>query len=230
MPSITTKPWIFLLLIGAMFAVTLAAGIFILRPPMAAPSISGTLVQQTQPLEDFTLIDHHQRPFTNEDLLGRWHFIVYGYTYCPDVCPMTLSIVARMMERLHQNGYAEDTGLLFYSVDPRRDTPEHLAEYVPYFHGDFLGLTYDAEAGQSHLAFEKGLGIFYQIPVSDPQGNRYDENNYPVDHGTMIYLLNPQGELQAVLTPEFNDEGIAGFSADQLYRDYELVRTYLDAI
>lgn len=192
-----------------------------LRQPHTAPLINGVLIQQTQSLPDFTLIDHQQRPFTKNDLHGRWHFVVYGYTHCPDICPITLSIMSTVVKRLNGSPYT-DTGVVFYSVDPTRDTPQHLAEYVPHFHPDFIGVTHAATDDQTHLRFEQGLGLVYEIPS-------IDEPDYPVNHGVTIYLLNPEGDLQAIFTPNYNDDGLLYFSADLLYADYLAIRAYLDS-
>lgn len=216
-----------LCVIAGLLALSVIVSFYALRLPQAAPSIGGVLIQQPQTMQDFTLIDHHQRAFTKQDLQGKWHFVVYGYTFCPDICPITLSIMSSLIKDLEQDQNAEDTRVLFYSVDPARDTPERLATYVPHFHRDFIGLTFDQDT-PAHRPFEKGLGVIYEIPVADAQGELYDKHNYPVNHGVMIYLLNPQGNLQAVFTPDFTDEGMFHFSTDQLYADYLAIRNYLE--
>jgi protein SCO1 len=175
-------------------------------------------------MDDFVLIDHNHRAFTRNELRGKWHFVSYGYTFCPDICPITLSILSSLVRRLQEDAYAHDTGVLFYSVDPERDTPERLAQYVTFFNRDFIGLTYTDDRRQPHIPFEKSLGMVYEIPAVDV-GVYGDE--YPVNHGVMIYLLNPEGNLQAVFTPEFNDDGMFYFSTDRLYTDYRAIRSYL---
>jgi protein SCO1/2 len=222
---VDTKTRSLLLLILGVLITSVIVVSYLLRQPHSAPAINGVLIQQTQSLPNFTLIDHQQHEFTKDNLRGRWHFIAYGYTHCPDICPVTLSILSSLIKRLGHD--LTDTGVIFYSVDPQRDTPQHLAKYVPYFHQDFIGVTY-AQTADSHLAFEKGLGIVYELPSSDAQGNAYDEANYPVNHGTTIYLLNPSGNLQAIFTPDFDDNGMLVFSAELLYADYLAIRAYLD--
>ena len=86
--------------------------------------------------------------------------------------------------------------MLFYTVDPERDTTDRLAEYLPWFHPGFVGLTAGATAESGGLAFEKSLGITAQlIPNLDADA---DANDYSVVHGVTLFLLNPQGELQAI--------------------------------
>ena len=91
---------------------------------------------------EFELINHHGQPFTEASLEGDWTLLFFGFTYCPDVCPTTMSFLAEVKENLVDTE-AESTRVVMVSVDPARDTVEQLAQYVPYFHPEFLGVTGD---------------------------------------------------------------------------------------
>ncbi|WP_157960432.1 SCO family protein [Marinimicrobium alkaliphilum] len=204
-------------LLIAFLAVSLVASLYALRLPLQAPNIQGVLILDTQPLPAFELQDHGGRSFVNADLKGRWHLLGYGYTYCPDICPITLSLLADVRRQAQAQGQFTDLGLLFYTVDPERDTPERLAKYVRHFDPDMHGL--GGVNPDTREPFERGMGILWEIP--EPR-----DEHYLVNHGVMIYLLNPEGELQAVFTPDYNDRGMFYFSAEQLFEDYLAVRGY----
>jgi len=217
------------ILIVVALVVSVGASLYALNRPESRPDIQGVLLQQPQSMPDFSLTDHRQQPFTREDLQGQWHLITYGFTHCPDICPMALSVVSRLAKQVEaESTQYNDLGLLFYSVDPKRDTPDHLSDYVPFFHPEMIGLTLDGRAGERHEPFEKGLGIVYEIPQYDRFGKPWPEDEYPVNHGVKIYLLNPAGRLQAVFEPEYNEQGMLTLSTDRLLADYLAVRRYLD--
>lgn len=131
---------------------------------------------------EFELVDHHGQPFTPESLRGGWTLIFFGFTYCPDVCPTTMSFLNEFVGQLKGTEVA-DTRVVMVSVDPARDTPEQLAEYVPYFNPDFLGVT--GEFLDIHR-FATALNTpFRKVPG---QGE-----NYLVDHSANVVLINPRG-------------------------------------
>lgn len=86
----------------------------------------------------FTLIDHHGKTVTDRDFLGRYLMVFFGYTYCPDVCPTTMQVVGDALDMLGDEG--RNIQPVFISVDPKRDTPKTLAEYVGHFHPRMIGL------------------------------------------------------------------------------------------
>ncbi len=217
------------LLIALALVVFIAASVYALTRPAAEPKIQGVLIQQGRDIPQFQLTDHRQQAFTNDDLRGRWHLVSYGFTHCPDICPVALSAKAGVARRAEEQAeqYA-DLDLLFYSVDPQRDTPQHLSDYVTHFHPRMTGLTLSGNGGEAHEPFERGLGIVYEIPEYDRWGEPYPDDHYPVNHGVKIYLINPRGQLQAVFEPEYNEQGRVHISRDRLLEDYLAVRRYLD--
>lgn len=180
------------------------------------PRIQGVYLNPAAKLVPFELRDHRNQAFTTTNLKGQWHLISYGYTHCPDICPMTLVRLAKLVERLEQRNRYSDLQVLFYSVDPARDKPKQLAQYVPYFHPDFIGLTQAPEAADRAQAFEQSLGIIGQVDTQT--GN--------VSHGVRLFLLNPKGRLQAVFEPESKLTGPPDFDVNQLFRDYLKIREY----
>jgi protein SCO1/2 len=91
---------------------------------------------------EFALTNHFGEPFTAESLEGDWTLLFFGFTYCPDVCPTTMSFLAEVKDNL-VGTEAASTRVVMVSVDPARDSVDQLAQYVPYFHPEFLGVTGD---------------------------------------------------------------------------------------
>ena len=181
-----------------------------LNKPSTPPQIQGVLLAQGKDLSDFSLLDHNNQPFGNRDLLGQWHLVSYGFTQCPDVCPTTLSILAALADQLISEGQ-EPLKILFYSVDHRRDTTAKLASYLPFFDSKFLGLTHIDNPENSHLPFEQGLGIFAKLTSSNETVDGQYKSTYEVSHGVTLFLLNPQGQLQAIFEPGRGPIWLQGF-------------------
>ncbi|MEK7737634.1 MAG: SCO family protein [Pseudomonadota bacterium] len=157
-------------------------------PPMVKV-ISATLVNDTQRLPGFSLV--RAGPLlTNADLQGHWTLMFFGYTYCPDFCPTSLAAVKEMRNRLQAAGVVSPE-VVFVSVDPARDTPEHLALFAQLFDPAFIGATGD-DAALAPLV--KNLGVHYQ------RQDTQDKKHYTVDHSEAIYLIDPHGRLKAVFS------------------------------
>ena len=131
----------------------------------------------------FELLDHTGEPFSATQLMGRWTIIFFGFTHCPDICPTTMAELADLKAQL-VGTEAGATQVIMVSVDPARDTPERLAEYVPYFHPEFLGVTGDFPA---ILSFAQRLNAPFR-KVSDPN------NGYQMEHSANVALMNPRGD------------------------------------
>ena len=132
---------------------------------------------------EFSLIDHHGSPFTREDLIDQWTLIFFGFTHCPDICPTTMAELAELKAQL-VGTEASDARVVMLSVDPARDTPERLAQYVPYFHADFVGVTGDFT---DILSFAQRLNAPFR-KVSEPDGA------YQMEHSANVMLMNPRGD------------------------------------
>lgn len=210
----------------ANIAIASFAALVWLNQPASPPQIQGVLLPEARDLSSFSLLDHNNDAFTNDDLKGRWHLVSYGFTTCPDICPTTLTQLANVTRQLKERGQT-DLRVLFYSVDHRRDTVSQLASYMPFFDPEFIGLTHLDDSDNPHLPFEQGLGIVAQlVPATGPDVDPA-LNLYQVNHGVTLFLINPKGELQAIFKPDSGLQGIHTFNADTILRDYLAIRSYL---
>jgi protein SCO1/2 len=138
----------------------------------------------------FELVDDDGEPFTNEDLEGHWTLAYFGFTNCPDICPVTLSVLGNARRQLAEAGEADPFEGLLVTVDPERDTPEVLAEYVPYFHPDFEGATGDPEE-IARLAAQVSVA-YARVPEPDGDG-------YTMDHTGNLVIFNPRGDYEGLI-------------------------------
>lgn len=134
---------------------------------------------------DFTLTDHHNKSFSLEQLRGKLVILFFGYTYCPDICPSELGTMARILKQLGND--SDKVSALFVSVDPERDTPKKLKEYVPFFSKDLIGLT-----GSKDEIAEVTKAYKVQSKIHAKKEN---SDYYLVDHSANLYVMNTQGKL-----------------------------------
>lgn len=151
---------------------------------------AATLLPHPKPLEDFALIDQEAQPLGRDALKGHWTFLAFGYTHCPDVCPTMMATYDALEKELANSDTEPQAEFLFVSVDPERDTPQRVGEYVGYFNPRIRGATAGHEVLRPLAA---QLGILYQ---------RADEQEtamgYMVDHSASMLLLDPQARLSAI--------------------------------
>lgn len=138
----------------------------------------------------FALTDHTGKRVTESDYAGRYLLVYFGYTYCPDVCPIELQVMTDALDQMGEK--AASVQPLFITIDPERDTVEEMANYVANFHRDFVGLTgspadIDAAAKTYRVYYAKG-------PVDEDGG-------YPMDHSSFVYLISPEGKYLAHFGP-----------------------------
>ena len=139
---------------------------------------------------DFRLVDQDGNPFLLSQLRGKVVLFSFGFTHCPNVCPTTLSDLAKVYHALPEQD-RQRVRVLFVSVDPRRDRPDVLKKYVPYFDKSFIGLT-GSEPQIAEAA--KAYGAFYEI-ARDPTGG---SDNYSVNHSAFTYLITPSGKWKLI--------------------------------
>jgi protein SCO1/2 len=161
----------------------------------------------------FTLIDHDGVEVTDEQFRGAFMLIFFGYTFCPDVCPDELANMAATVTELEALDPAKAARLtpVFVTVDPARDTPRAMAEYVRLFHPRMVGLT------GSEVQIEAVAGaykVFYAL------GENIGEGHYLVDHSAFSYLMGPDGEFIAVFGQRVEPQGAAR-SIARLMDDYD---------
>jgi len=160
-----------------------------------------TLFSDPKPLKAFALTDDRNRVFDLENLKGKWSFLFFGFTHCPDVCPTTLAVLARAREHIAKNTVgAGNLQFVFVSVDPNRDTAAKLRQYVNYFDASFVGVTGD-DAQIGNLAGQ--LGATYEVAIAP------GAENYPVYHSTAVFLVDPRARYHAVFTPPLDAEVIS---------------------
>ena len=197
MTEATPRPYGTLLLF-LFWALLLAAVFFWMLPgkPAVPPELQGVLRPAPQPLEAFQLTDQYQQPFSLEQLQGKWSFVFFGYTYCPDICPTTLSTLTGVARRL-QTDSPDETGIqvVFVSVDPERDTPEVIEGYLKYFKEAFIGIT-GTQQDIDSLARQFGAGYMKEPDTAAGQ--------YLVSHTSSIFLVDPRGRLLAAFSPPHN--------------------------
>jgi len=167
------------------FGATLVAALLVVACSGGGPKFKASDVTGTQFGRDFALVDHNGTPRTLADFRGKAVVVFFGYTQCPDVCPTTLSELAEAMRRLGPD--AARVQVLFVTVDPERDTPELLKQYVPAFNPTFLGLTGDTAAIERTA---KEFKIIYRKQPGTTAGD------YTMDHSAGTFVYDPQGRLR----------------------------------
>ena len=170
-----------------------------LVPGMGRSVITG----QAQVGGPFRLTDQSGAVKTDRDFRGRYQLIYFGYSFCPDVCPTTLAVMGQALDKL--GGEARRVTPIFITIDPERDTPKILADYMKAFGPQFVGLTGSTEQIKQ---VEKEYRVYAQKKPLDPA---HPERGYGMVHSSVIYLMGPDGRLIS-----FYDEAI---SPDDLAKD-----------
>ncbi|MCP4469501.1 MAG: SCO family protein [Gammaproteobacteria bacterium] len=159
-----------------------------------------TVLHEPLGMPEFELIDQNGDRFTRDSLKEQWSFLFFGYTSCPDVCPTTINVLMEVDKTLQQKTELAKPRYIFVSIDSDRDSPENLAEYMTYFHQDFLGVT----GPENQLKkMTKPLGIFYEKNSPDNEGN------YSINHTTAILLVDPQARVRSLTSAPHNANTIA---------------------
>jgi len=151
------------------------------------------LLSEPRPLTTVTLTTHKNSPLNLKSLSGKWSFLFFGYTNCPDVCPTTLSELNSTHQQLSadptitKSGVLNDTQFIFISVDPERDTPKYLADYITYFNDSFIAATGTKE---------QLTNITTQFGIKHSRGDE-TLDGYLVNHSSAVMLVNPQNQYYA---------------------------------
>ena len=151
----------------------------------------------------FSLVGADGKPVTDRDFRGRYMLIFFGFTHCPDICPAELQVIAQALEQLGDK--AKKVVPIFITLDPERDTPEAMANYVKSFGPNFVGLTGSPEA---IAAAAKA----YRVAYSKVE-NKESAGDYSVDHSALVYLMDPEGRYVTHFS--------YGLSADQMAEKLE---------
>jgi protein SCO1/2 len=159
-----------------------------------------TVVNPPRALQDFTLVDQHNKPVSLSSLRGKATLLLFGYTHCPDVCPITLFNFKQIKKALGDQ--ADKMQFVFISVDGERDTPDKIAEYVNKFDEAFIGLSGD-EATLRRIAPD------YNLYFGKAAGKDSTQDSYLVDHTSNTFLIDAGGRLIALYTFGLKAEQIA---------------------
>lgn len=211
--------------LGLIAAVSLALGIY-LALTIAPPDVdkqNTPLSEQTEflswypqarALSEFELFVHDGTMMTNQDLQGQWTLAFVGYTFCPDICPVTLAEINTVYSQLQQTVSTTPLKVWFLSVDPDRDTVERLNEYVNYFNAEFVATT-----GPHTVLFPlvRSMGMMYSISEST------DNPNYLVDHSASIVVINPQGNIVGRFKPKHIPGELSVSDVDQILADMPIL-------
>lgn len=188
------KAFLWPLLAALVLGVTIAA---LQRQPAPVVLRSGTAMLQPRPIGEFELVDQHGQALTRKSFEGRWSLVFAGFTNCPDICPTTLATLATLKTRLHERN--SELQVVFLSVDPERDTPALLAQYLGHFDPGMIGAT-GAREQIDRLCADLGL-VYIRNPGA--------AGDYTVDHSAALVLVDPQAQIAAYFQPPFDLDGLA---------------------
>lgn len=196
----------------ALIAFGAGVGVFTARQQAAQqpPQIQGFLWPEPKELQAFSVVDHANQEFNLDNIRGKWSFLFFGYTNCPDICPITLAVYSQLYDKLQASKTDEAVQMVFVSVDPDRDKPEQIGDYVSYFNKDFIGLGGSAEQIET-LTRQIGIAFFREAAA--------DDGSYLVDHSAAIFLVNPDAQLVAILS--------APHKAEVLYDRFLKIQSFL---
>ncbi len=158
-----------------------------------------TLKQYPEPriLADFALVDQTGQTFNLARWQQRWDLVFFGFTHCPDVCPTTLATMSQITQAAD---LGDALGVTFISVDPQRDTPAHLADYVNFFDAEFSAAT---GPEPQLVALTHQLGVLFDV-----QPHEAGDSSYNVDHSAAVLLINPEGRLEGQFPAPHDAEAI----------------------
>jgi len=196
--------------IAVIAVAALVAGVYVARllSRPALPALeSGTLYPEPRALDPFALVDTKSAPASVATFAGHPTLVFFGFTHCPDVCPTTLTILSSVQKQVAVPGLK----IALISVDPERDTPEALGQYISAFKGDLIGLTGDPRA------IEASMKSFSVAASKVDLGG----GNYTMEHSATVFALDSQARIVAVFTPPFR--------ADVLTRDISKLSPVLGA-
>lgn len=178
------------------------------------PQINGLYFDKAIAVKPFSLIDHNKKLFNSASFKGKWSFVFFGFTHCPDICPPTMTVMKTAFARFKEEPkFFSNTQFVFISVDPQRDTADVLKKYMSYFAKNFIGVT--GKKNQIAL-IAKQFGI--PTGISHKHTGKPDSPKNTISHGGHILLINPKGEWQALFRPKHNERKIV--------LDYISIRTY----
>lgn len=204
----------------------LLAASFLLWPQHSGPpNIQGAVLATPKPLPEVQLNDHNGKQITPQDFGNSWLLVSYGFTHCADICPTLLADLARFRKLLEQNPKYENLQIVFYTIDPQRDSEAQLAAYVPWFDTRFIG--WRSPDPENAKRFEQSLGMSAFVQASEQIGELENKpENYQVAHGFRLYLIDDKARLRASLAPSSERDGSKYYQPERLLKDYLALRRW----
>jgi protein SCO1 len=195
------------LIVGAVVVPLVALGTYFAvgRPPRVEPGFRSGLFEPAREAPDFSLDGSNGKPLHLRDHLGKVVIVEFGFTFCQNVCPVTLARLTEVHQKL--GSAARDVQLVYVTVDPARDTPERLREYLTYFNPSFLGATGTRDDVAAVL---KAYGVVAEQVVS-----KNPALGYEVNHSSFLYLVDRQGKIRGLVP--------FGTPADDILHDVQLL-------
>ena len=176
--------------IVAVFGIGMGAWLsYQLAVPPPTPRIA-TVLPATSVLPEFSLLDQDGDAVTADTFRGQWDLVFFGFANCPDVCPVTLQVLASARQQLADSNKGPLPRIVLVSVDPERDTPEVLGAYVDSFGDNILGVTGELAELQK---LTQSLGIYFAKSFTA-------DGNYTMDHSAVVLAINPDGAFQALFS------------------------------
>jgi protein SCO1/2 len=162
---------------------------FWVTAPMPRPQ-TATVLPAPLGLAEFSLLDQNGDAFSRASFGDHWNLVLFGFTNCPDICPLTLQVLANARQQMLDAGAQELPRIVLVSVDPERDTPAIISQYVGNFGAGVIGVT--GELAEVRKLTD-GLGVFFQ------KTSVYD-GYYSVDHSAVVILIDPQSNFHALFS------------------------------
>ncbi len=177
-------------LVAFALGTAIAAGVVVsllMREPAAIPN-AATILPTAIELPQFSLLDQQGQTVGKDVFAGEWNLVFFGFTNCPDVCPLTLQLLSQVKLRLAEAGHQPLPRIVLVSVDPQRDTPAAINSYIGYFGKDHLGITGELDELRKLTG---ALGIFFEKNASDG-------DDYTIDHSAVVLVIDPQSRMPAL--------------------------------
>jgi len=207
---------------AALLAIVIASGVAYLGvyerdkravqvgPVSTVPAVPTKATPEMMPVAiggPFSLTDHNGKAVTDEDFRGKFMLVMFGYTFCPDVCPTMLSTASDAIDSLGDK--ADQVTPIFITIDPARDTPENLKEYISYFRPGLVGLTGTADQISA-------VAKVYRVYYARASENKEDPGDYLMDHSALVYLMGPDGKFLAHFSQDTGADAMAARIRDFL--------------
>lgn len=185
-------------LVALVIGLTVYKVLMVDRGPNQAELLDAGIVLLPQPRQvpDVTLVDQDGQPVAMDELDGRWRLLFFGYTFCPDICPTTLAQLRQIKSELPKEA-VDKLQVILVSVDPNRDTPTQLKQYLGYFDPQFVGLT-GANVEEVQKVSNAVSIPFIPADTSKP--------NYTVDHSGNLALIGPDGTQRGFIRAPLNNQ------------------------